>query len=85
MTTQQLPSVVPTVQSFIPSESFPPIPWPVRPTHEWEKYVPKPTTDYSFRPDISANILGWFQFGSLSALITGPTGSGKSRLINKAA
>jgi cobaltochelatase CobS len=82
--TQPLPTDIPTVKSLF-HESFPPIPWPVRPSHEWEKYVPKPTPEYRFRPDISADVLGWLSFGSLSALITGPTGSGKSSLINEIA
>jgi cobaltochelatase CobS len=84
MNIQAPPTDGPTVQSLF-HESFPPIPWPVRTTHEYEKYVPKPTKDYRFRPDITADVLGWLQFGSLSALLTGPTGAGKSSLINEIA
>ncbi|SMP81002.1 AAA domain (dynein-related subfamily), partial [Desulfonatronum zhilinae] len=82
--TQPLSTDIPTVQSLF-HESFPPIPWPVRPTHEWEKYVPKPTPEYRFRTEITADVLGWLSFGSLSALITGETGTGKSSLINEIA
>ncbi|GAB6060678.1 AAA family ATPase [Desulfonatronum parangueonense] len=77
------PTDVPTVQSLFHS-SFPPVPWPVREQHEWQAYVPEATT-YRFRPEVTADFLGWWQFGGLSCLISGPTGSGKSSLVNEVA
>jgi cobaltochelatase CobS len=73
----------PTVQSLF-HPSFPPIAWPVRDPHDFEKYIPAPS-NYTFRPEITADYLGWLQFGGLSCLITGPTGSGKSSLVNEVA
>jgi len=73
----------PTVKDLF-HESFPEIPWPVRPDHDYEQYVPE-KSDYTFRPEITADFLGWLQYGGLSALITGPTGSGKSSLVNEIA
>lgn len=73
----------PTVQELF-HPSFPDIPWPVRERHESQEYVPA-ATDYTFRPEITADFLGWMQFGGLSCLISGPTGSGKSSLVNEVA
>ncbi len=64
--------------------SFPEIPWPVRAKHDFEGYVPT-KTDYQFIPETTADFLGWLQFGGLSCLISGPTGSGKSSLVNEVA
>ncbi len=83
--TKQQDTATPTVtvqDLFHPS--FPAIPWPVREDHEFQKYVPA-KTDYTFRPEITADFLGWLQFGGLSCLISGPTGSGKSSLVNEVA
>lgn len=74
---------VPTVQSLF-HPSFPPVPWPIREQHQWQQYVPT-ATDYRFRPEVTADFLGWWQFGGLSCLISGPTGSGKSSLVNEVA
>lgn len=73
----------PTVQELFHS-SFPEIPWSVRPPHDYQQYVPE-KTDYTFRPDLTADVLGYLQYGGLSCLLTGPTGSGKSSLINEIA
>lgn len=73
----------PTVQDLF-HPSFPAIPWPVRDAHAFQKYVPA-ASPYSFRPEITADFLGWLQFGGLSCLISGPTGSGKSSLVNEVA
>ena len=73
----------PTVKDLF-HHSFPEIPWPVRPDHEYQQYVPE-KSDYTFRADLTADFLGWLQYGGLSALITGPTGSGKSSLVNEIA
>ena len=73
----------PTVQDLF-HPSFPAIPWPIRDDHEFQKYVPI-KTDYTFRSDITADYLGWHQFGGQSCLISGPTGSGKSSLVNEVA
>jgi cobaltochelatase CobS len=56
----------------------------VREQHDYQAYVPAPS-DYLFRPEITADYLGWLQFGGLSCLISGPTGSGKSSLVNEIA
>ncbi len=77
------PPDVPTVQSLF-HQSFPPVPWPVRDQHEWQAYVPG-ATEYKFRPEVTADFLGWWSFGGLSCLISGPTGSGKSSLVNEVA
>ncbi len=74
---------VPTVQSLF-HPSFPPVPWPIREQHEWQAYVPE-ATNYHFRPEVTADFLGWWSFGGLSCLISGPTGSGKSSLVNEVA
>ncbi len=73
----------PTVRELF-HPSFPDIPWPVREKHDFQAYVPT-ATDYHFRPDITADYLGWLNFGGLSALISGPTGSGKSSIVNEVA
>ncbi|MCF8036807.1 MAG: AAA family ATPase [Desulfobacteraceae bacterium] len=73
----------PTVQELF-HPSFPDIPWPVREKHEFQEYVPA-ASEYHFRPEITADFLGWMQFGGLSCLISGPTGSGKSSLVNEVA
>ncbi|GAB6059401.1 AAA family ATPase [Desulfonatronum parangueonense] len=77
------PTDVPTVQSLF-HQSFPPVSWTVRDQHEWQAYVPTPT-NYHFRPEVTADFLGWWSFGGLSCLISGPTGSGKSSLVNEVA
>ncbi len=74
---------LPTVQNLFHA-SFPPVPWPIRDQHQWENFVPR-ATDYRFRPEVTADFLGWWQFGGLSCLISGPTGSGKSSLVNEVA
>ena len=73
----------PTVKDLF-HPSFPEIPWPVRENHEYQNYVPV-TSDYQFRPETTADFLGWLQFGGLSCLISGPTGCGKSSLVNEVA
>jgi len=73
----------PTVRELF-HPSFPEIPWPVREEASCQKYVPA-KTDYTFRPEVTADYLGWLQFGGLSCLISGPTGSGKSSLVNEVA
>ena len=73
----------PTVKDLFHT-SFPEIPWPVRLDHDYEQYVPE-ASDYTFRPEITADFLGWLQYGGLSCLISGPTGSGKSSLVNEVA
>ena len=83
MNIQAPPTDVPTVQSLFHS-SFPPVPWPVREQHQHQEYVPQ-ATDYKFRPEVTADFLGWWSFGGLSCLISGPTGSGKSSLVNEVA
>jgi cobaltochelatase CobS len=77
-------TAVPTVQSLF-HNSFPPVLWPVREQHAFQKYVPKATPEYRFRPELTADVLGWISFGSLSASLTGPTGCGKSSLVNEIA
>jgi cobaltochelatase CobS len=74
---------VQTVQSLF-HNSFPPVPWPVRDQHQWQAYVPE-ASPYHFRPEVTADFLGWWSFGGLSCLISGPTGSGKSSLVNEVA
>ena len=74
---------VPTVQTLF-HPSFPPVPWPVRDQHQWQQYVPVPS-NYHFRPEVTADFLGYWSFGGLSCLISGPTGSGKSSLVNEVA
>lgn len=76
-------SATPTVRELF-HDSFPEIPWPVKDEHEWQQYVPT-QADYVFRPELTADFLGWLQFGGLSCLISGPTGSGKSSLVNEIA
>lgn len=76
-------NATPTVRELF-HDSFPDIPWPVRDDHEWQQYVPA-QSDYVFRPELTADFLGWLQFGGLSSLISGPTGSGKSSLVNEIA
>ncbi len=73
----------PTVRDLF-HPSFPEIPWPVREEDLFQKYVPA-KSDYTFRPEITADFLGWLQFGGLSCLVSGPTGSGKSSLVNEVA
>jgi cobaltochelatase CobS len=70
---------VPTVQSLF-HPSFPPVPWPVRERHVWQAFVPEPS-HYLFRPEITADFLGWIQTNGRSCLLTGPTGCGKSSLV----
>ena len=76
-------TTTPTVRELF-HPSFPDITWPVRPPHDYQQYVPE-KSDYTFRADLTADLLGWFQYGGLSCLITGPTGSGKSSLVNEIA
>lgn len=84
MTAQNQDSATsPTVQSLF-HPSFPEIAWHVREQHEFQEYVPA-ASQYHFRPDITADYLGWLQYGGLSCLIAGPTGSGKSSLVNEVA
>jgi cobaltochelatase CobS len=83
MNIQAPPTDVQTVQSLF-HNSFPPVPWPVREQHEWQAYVPE-ASPYHFRPEVTADFLGWWSFGGLSCLISGPTGSGKSSLVNEVA
>lgn len=83
MNIQASPTGVPTVQSLF-HHSFPPVHWPVREQHQYQQYVPVPS-NYHFRPEVTADFLGWWSFGGLSCLISGPTGSGKSSLVNEVA
>ncbi len=76
-------ATTPTVRELF-HPSFPDIPWPVRPPHDYQQYVPEKTS-YTFRADLTADLLGWSQYGGLSCLLTGPTGSGKSSIVNEIA
>jgi cobaltochelatase CobS len=73
-----------TVQSLF-GEKFPSRPIAVRPQDEWSKYVPAATENYYFRFELLADFLAWWEFKVGTCLITGPTGSGKSSLVNEVA